>query len=262
MKTFDWKQQIVSLDARRDIVVPGDAKATVEYCAKQFIEIALASISKHGRFFAALSGGSTPHAIFQLLSQTPYKNQLDWTKVFLFWSDERCVPPDHPESNYFMAMQAGLNQLPIPSHNIFRMKGEENPEKAAQEYEKQIEQIVPAKKFDLVMLGMGEDGHTASLFPHTLGLDVKNRIAIANHVPQKNTWRLSLTYECIHNARQINIYVIGKNKADTISKVLMAPYDPNNFPVQRVGTQANKVLWILDKEASQNIVPLINQKQL
>lgn len=246
--------EIKDFDERRNFIIPGDSRSTVEFSAKQFIEIGKKSIAKHALFNVALSGGSTPHAIFNLLCTSPYINELDWNQVHFFWSDERCVPPDHPESNYGTAMQAGLNKLPIPPKNIFRMKGELDPKESAREYEKVIRQFVPSNRFDLVMLGMGEDGHTASLFPHTAALEIRGQLAAANYVPEKKIWRLTLSYTCINNAEQINIYVMGKNKGETIAKVLLGSYEPKSLPIQAIGTAKNKALWILDSEAAQKLI--------
>jgi 6-phosphogluconolactonase len=210
----------------------------------------------------ALSGGQTPNAIFKEISQPRYAQVLDWSKVLCFWSDERSVPPNNPENNYFNAMKSGLADLPLPPENIFRMPAEIDIEEHALAYEHLIRQKVPSLQFDLIMLGMGEDGHTASLFPRTHGLHTKDRLVIANYVPQKHTWRMSFTYECIHMAKLICIYVLGANKASTVAKVLLSPYDPDNLPIQRIGTPSHKALWILDSAASEQLVRSIGKSYL
>ncbi|NGX57435.1 MAG: 6-phosphogluconolactonase, partial [Chlamydiae bacterium] len=182
---------IRSVDARRNIAILKDKDETVRFCVKHFISLANEAIEKRGFFFVALSGGSTPKVIFQQLAQPQYRHEVDWSKVMLFWSDERCVPPTDLDSNYRMAMDAGFSSLPVLQEHIFRMHGETDPQKAADDYNQLIIERVPEQKFDLVMLGMGEDGHTASLFPGTEGLKVEDRWVIANYVPQKETWRLS-----------------------------------------------------------------------
>lgn len=249
----DWKKHIHPYDERRDIIIPGDAKETVTFAVEQLIAIANEAIAKRGMFTVALSGGSTPKAIFELLAKKPYCDQIAWDKVRIFWSDERSVPPDHPDSNYHMAMQAGLSTLPISRKHIFRMVAEEDIETGAAQYEELISEMVPSGKFDLIMLGMGEDGHTASLFPKTHGLHSNERYVVANFIPQKNTWRMTLTYNCINLARHIVIYVIGKSKAAMLKFVLTAPYNPDELPVQRVGTSVHKALWIIDKEAASHL---------
>lgn len=245
-----WLEQVRSLDERRDIVIPGDAKETIEFCVRQFIEIAQDAVRKRGKFFVALSGGSTPKALFEQLAKPENRDEVPWEMTRLFWSDERCVPPSHPDSNYKMALDAGLGSLPIDPQHIFRMKGEADPEDAAKEYEHWVRELVPGHVFDLMTLGMGDDGHTASLFPKTHGLHAANRLAIANYVPQKETWRLSLTFECINAARNIALYVLGKGKAASVKNVFLSPYDPDQYPVQRVGIPGHKALWILDQDAA------------
>lgn len=245
-----WLEQVRSLDERRDIVIPGDAKETIEFCVRQFIEIAQDAVRKRGKFFVALSGGSTPKALFEQLAKPENRDEVPWEMTRVFWSDERCVPANHPDSNYKMALDAGLGTLPMDPQHIFRMKGEADPEEAAKEYEHWVRELIPGHVFDLMTLGMGEDGHTASLFPKTHGLHATNRQAIANYVPQKETWRLSLTFECINAARNIALYVLGKGKAATVKNVLLSPYDPDQYPVQRVGIPGHKALWILDQDAA------------
>lgn len=254
METFDWKRAIRPFDNRRDLIIPGDAAETASFCTRQFIQIGQEAISKNGQFAVALSGGQTPHAIFKELSQPSNREALDWNKVLCFWSDERSVPPTNPENNASTAMQAGLASLPLKPENIFRMKAEENIEENALAYEKLIREKVPSLQFDLLMLGMGEDGHTASLFPRTQGLHLEDRLVIANFVPQKNTWRMSLTYDCIHKAQVICIYAIGSNKAKMVAAALMGAYDPDNLPVQRVGRPNHKAIWILDTAASEKLL--------
>ena len=251
MKKFDWLTELKNLDDRRNYVIPGHIEETIHYSALQFLQIGQVAIDERGSFYVALSGGSTPNAIYKKLSQSPYREQLDWSRVFCFWSDERSVPPDNKENNFFNAMQAGLADLPIPTQNIFRMEAEQDIEKNALNYESLIHQYVPHAIFDLMMLGMGDDGHTASLFPQTHGLHAADRLAIANYVPQLKTWRMSLTYDCIQRARQICIYVTGAKKKETVAQVLFNSYDPDLYPVQKVGTIHHKALWIMDAESSE-----------
>jgi 6-phosphogluconolactonase len=256
-----WKKHIRSFDERRDFIVPGDAKETVIFAVEQLIAIANESIAARGLFTIALSGGSTPKAIFELLAQKPYYTQIPWEKVLIFWSDERSVPPDHPDSNYHMAMHAGLNTLPIPKKNIFRMPADQDIEEQAKTYEDCIIARLPSGNFDLVMLGMGEDGHTASLFPKTHALHSKDQLVVANYVPQKKNWRMTLTYKCINSARHIVIYVIGESKAAMLKFVLSAPFNPDELPIQKVGTSNNKALWIIDVNAAKDLFSEIGPKR-
>lgn len=239
-----------SYDARRNIEIPGDKDQTIRYCVQHFIRVANESIIKKGHFFVALSGGNTPKAIYEELSRPENASKIDWKLVSLFWSDARCVPPTHSDCNYKMAMDSGFAKLAIPQNQIFRMKGEQPPQEAGEEYDAIIRKHVPNCSFDLMMLGMGEDGHTASLFPFTKALHVKDREATANFVPQKQAWRLTVTFECINRSKNSVIYVLGASKADTIHRVLIGPNKPDELPIQRVGTAEHKALWIMDDQAA------------
>lgn len=253
---MNWKNQMQAYDERRDIAIPGDLPATIQYSVDQFLSIAATAIERKGVFTVALSGGSTPKAIYERLAAKENRKRIDWSKVQLFWSDERYVPHDHPESNYLMAMEAGFSKLPIPSQNIFPIPIiDEAWDESAKIYEELILMNIPSKQFDLVMLGMGEDGHTASLFPKTHGLHPNKRLVIANYIPQKDCWRITLTFDCINSAHHISIYALGKSKASMIKRVLNNPYDPDTLPVQRIGTDSHKALWILDKDAASLILP-------
>ncbi|GAB4237273.1 MAG: 6-phosphogluconolactonase [Chlamydiales bacterium] len=247
---------IHSFDERRDFVIPGDRQATVQFSTDHFIDCAQEAISQRGFFCVALSGGSTPKAIFHKLCEASNRTKIDWNKVKLFWSDERAVPEDHPDSNYKMAMDAGFAELKIPKSQIFKMNGVGDLEKNALEYDEVIRREIPDLVFDLIMLGMGEDGHTASLFPKTHALHVKQRLSVANYIPEKKIWRMTMTYECINNARNIAIYVLGSEKANTVSEVLSAnpSCDTETFPVQGVGTAKHRALWILDHDAAINLI--------
>lgn len=231
------------MDERRKIIVPGDEETTVQYAVDHFVTLAQRAIVDHGAFFVALSGGSTPKRIYAELPK--YKDVVDWKRVFLFWSDERSVPPEDPESNYHMAMTSGLEKLGIPDNQIFRMHAEVDIEENAKAYEKQIRKTIGIRTFDLIMLGMGDDGHTASLFPGTKGLTVQDRLVIANEVPQKNTWRMTFTFPLINSAQAV-FYVLGKNKAKPLASV----FQGDSLPAARVGTREHPALWIVDNAAA------------
>ncbi len=235
----------ITIDSRRKVVVPGNASETVAYAAEHFIKCAKEAIQSHGNFFVALSGGSTPKQIFETLALN-YKDAIDWKKVFLFWSDERAVPPDHPDSNYKMAMDSGFSQLAIDPLHIFRMKGEGDLKADAAEYETIINKTLASRNFDLIMLGVGEDGHTASLFPGTKGLFITDKLVIANEIPQKTTFRITFTFPLINSAHNITFYAIGKGKQEILKKILTT----NSLPSSQVGTNTHPALWIVDKEAS------------
>jgi 6-phosphogluconolactonase len=236
------------LDKRQILINPGNKQETINFCIEHFISCAKKAIDEKDAFYVALSGGSTPKVIFEGLKQR--KDSLDWSKVYLFWSDERAVSPDHPDSNYKMEMDAGFSEIKVPKDQIFRMRAEDHIEQNAEHYESLIKKIVPNTQFDLIMLGMGDDGHTASLFPKTHGLHTKNRLVIANFIPKFDAWRMSFTYDCINQAKNIAIYVIGKKKADILKTVLKTSYEPDTYPIQKVGTDENPCTFICDDEAS------------
>lgn len=236
-----------SWDARRDFIIPGDANKTIDFALEHWISSAQKAIQQRGRFMVALSGGSTPKAIYEKL----IFEKLDWSKIWLFWSDERAVPPDNTDSNYHMAMQY-FNQVPIPPSQIFRMCAEKEIERNALDYEEKIRIHVGKHLFDLVMLGVGEDGHTASLFPNTAALQVNNRLVVANYVEAKKTWRMTFTFSCINESFHSCIYAIGANKKFIVPQVLNAPI-LSEFPSSNIGTAHKKCLWILDSEAAENL---------
>jgi 6-phosphogluconolactonase len=205
----------------------------------------------------AISGGTTPQATFKLLADPagPFAATVPWDKLQLFWVDERCVGPDDPESNYGVARELLLSKVPIPAGNVFRMEGELDPEEAAARYESMLRNALKLEgaespAFDLVTLGMGPDGHTASLFPHTAGLDEMNRLVIANHVPQKETWRISLTWPVINRATEVVFEVEGAGKADVLAEVLTGPRDPERLPSQLIRPSNGKLLFLLDEAAA------------
>ncbi|MCH9633135.1 MAG: 6-phosphogluconolactonase [Chlamydiae bacterium] len=250
MSFTNWLKCIKSFDARRDLALPGNYDQTIEFCVEYFIEQARVSVIEKGFFTVALSGGSTPKSILKLLSSDQYSKRLEWDKILFFFGDERSVAPDNADSNYKMAMDCALSKLEVPQKNIFRMVVESDAENNAEAYEKLIEEKVPNNQFDLIMLGMGDDGHTASLFPHTSALEVSNRLVVANEVPQKQTLRMTLTYTCINQAHNICFFVLGENKATTLKEVLKGPYLPLEHPSQKIGTNTHKALWIIDQSAA------------
>lgn len=237
-----------SWDDRRDIAHPGDQKQTLIFCVEHFINCAKEAIKTHGYFAVALSGGSTPKVLFEQLSKPPNSTEIDWTKVLLFWGDERSVPPTDSDSNFRMAMDAGLKSLSIPLEHVFRMEAEADIEENAQKYNQKIQEVLGNRPLDLIMLGMGEDGHTASLFPGTKALEETQTWVVANEVPQKKTWRMTLTYPCINRAKNIVIYVLGKSKQTMVGKIFLKNTKPP-FPISHVGTPQSKALWVVDTAA-------------
>lgn len=246
-------KNIQPIDDRRGAVVPGNQEEAIRFSAKHWIEIAKKSIAERGRFAVALSGGSTPNAIYRAIESSAAVREIDWTKVFFFWSDERSVPPEHPDSNYRSAMDSGLSRLPIPPAQIFRMKAEKEIERSSEEYEALIRQTLGITLFDLVMLGLGSDGHTASLFPNTAALETQDRLVVANHVPEKKTWRMTLTIPCINQSWRTVFYVFGPSKQTIVWNVLKAPRI-SAWPASQIGTIDRKALYILDDAAATQLL--------
>lgn len=216
-------------------------EATLDDCVDHWIATANAAIDDHGFFAVALSGGNTPKTIYQRLVLPDNAKKVDWENVHLFWSDERTVPPDDPDSNYRMAMDAGFETLPIPPGQIHRMEAEKELAASAENYEEIIREVVPSASLDLIMLGMGDDGHTASLFPGTEALKIKDRLVVPNHVPQKDCWRMTFTFPMINQAKQIVVYVMGDGKREMLEQVFK---DPEKYPAGQVGTEQSPALWL------------------
>jgi 6-phosphogluconolactonase len=230
--------------------------------ARLFAATVEQAVAKRGVARVAISGGSTPQATFRLLADPagPFANTLPWDKLQLFWVDERCVGPESPESNYGVARELLLSKVPIAAENVFRMEGELEPEVAASRYESTLRNVLKLEgaetpAFDLVTLGMGPDGHTASLFPNTEGLNAMNRLVIANHVPQKDVWRISLTWMVINHAAEVVFEVEGPGKTDVLAEVLTGPRDPERLPAQLIRPANGKLLFLLDEAAAAKLPP-------
>lgn len=249
-------------DERRAITFPGDTHVTLRFCIQKWLEVCHAAIADHGFFAVALSGGSTPKAIFEGLCSAEYMKEIPWDKIKLFWSDERCVAPDHKDSNYKMAMDICFAKVPVRSENIFRMPADaENLDQAAKDYEETLKKELHKGLFDLVMLGMGDDGHIASLFPGTTAISETHRLVVANQVPQKGCQRMTLTYPGIHASRDIFIYVMGQGKAAMLKHVLQGPHlEAEKFPAYHVGQVKSPAIWIADLAAAHLIEPTPRRK--
>lgn len=215
---------------------------------------ATASIGRRRFFRIALAGGSTPRAVYRLLADDPY---MDFRRWQIFWSDERCVPPTSPESNYRMAKETLLDRLAEPPALVFRMAGEGDPDAAALAYERAVRELVPPNpaagtgetpRFDLILLGMGADGHTASLFPGSPALAEQARLVVATAAPTGQP-RLTFTYPLINAARRVLILVSGAEKAATLRAVRTQPPDPNRYPVQGVNPVRGNLTWLVDAAA-------------
>jgi 6-phosphogluconolactonase len=249
------------MPSTRTIEVLANATDLFHAAAEEFFRAARTAIGTQGRFTVALSGGSTPKALYSLLAA----NYADfaWNRVFLFFGDERHVPPTDPESNYRMVQESLLTKITIPAENVFRVPGE-NPDAAAAaaEYEAQLRrffglrsQVRPGDRggefprFDLILLGMGPDGHTASLFPDSPALDEASRLVVANWVAKFNTHRITFSFPVLNHAAEVMFMASGADKADMVHQVLEAKNTPP-LPSQRVQPSDGRLLWMVDEAAA------------
>ena len=236
------------IDDRRTMIIPGNLEETIEFMALHFISCAKNAINTKGNFFVALSGGSTPKEVYHHIAKV-HTNSIDWTKVHIFFSDERSVLPNDKNSNYYSAKESTLFNLNIPQSQIHRMKAEEEIEKAALDYENLIKEIIPKCEFDLILLGVGEDGHTASLFPNTDGVKVSSRFVIKNHIPALSTDRMTFTIPLIQKAKNVVFYATGERKKEILKTVLCPNFEHYDFPATLIGNEKSPSLWILDNKA-------------
>ncbi|HZZ44760.1 MAG TPA: 6-phosphogluconolactonase [Tepidisphaeraceae bacterium] len=236
--------------AERTIRVLRDPAEISEKAAEYIIDAAAEAIALTGRFTLALSGGRTPKSLYTLLAAGDNLQEIDWGNVEIYFGDERTVPPEHADSNYRMAKEALLDVVPIPAGNIHRMKGEIDPAAAAIEYDKLLQdRFAEGAGLDLILLGMGDDGHTASLFPHTEALGETKHRCVANFVPQMKTWRITLSAPFINQSREVLVMVEGAGKAGRVAEVLEGPEDPGRLPIQMIRPR-NKYFWLMDVAAA------------
>jgi len=213
--------------------------------AALFARCAHEAIRARGRFSVALAGGSTPRPLYARLAHPPYPSDVDWGRVHVFFGDERCVPPGHPHSNYRMAAAAMLDVLSLPPENIHRIRGEAPPQQAAAEYEAALRAFFGAQpRFDLVLLGLGMDGHTASLFPGSAALEEQERWAAASYAPAQHAWRVTLTYPALNAARTAAFLVSGEAKRPILEAVLRGGGE-TRYPAQGIRPEAGELLWLV-----------------
>ncbi len=243
-----------------DLTVLSGATALAEAAAERFVVAAGDAIRAHGRFVVALSGGSTPRAAFERLATAPMIARVDWAHVHVVWGDERCVPPDDAASNYRMAHDALLRHVPVPATNVHRIPGDVDPAAAAAAYEATLRELLatpsgppratPNRRIDLVLLGLGADGHTASLFLSSAGIDERVRWAIpsrADVVPQR---RITLTVPVINAAAEVLFLVSGTAKADVLRRVLDGPRRTAELPAQAIAPANGQLRWYVDAPAA------------
>jgi 6-phosphogluconolactonase len=222
--------------------------------ADRFLGISHESISASGRFTVALSGGSTPQKLYALLGSEPYQKTIKWTQVHVFWSDERAVPRDHPDSNFKLAFDTFLSRVPIPEANLHRIRGEDGPEKAAREYENDLRNFFGLQRtpvFDLIILGIGEDGHTASLFPGSSALAETARLALPVHPDRPKTGRVTLTLPVLNNASHILFLASGHAKANIVAEVLGE--GKAQYPAALVNPSHGSIEWLVGKDAAKKL---------
>jgi 6-phosphogluconolactonase len=246
------------MSAQPEAVVLADAPALAASAARRFSALADEAIATRGRFAVALAGGSTPAGLYRLLAGPPYAGEIDWSRMLVFFGDERCVPPEHPDSNYRMARETLLDHVPVAS--VHRIRGEDPPDVAAGACERELRAAFATPSgpprpgrgacFDLVLLGMGDNGHTASLFPRSPALHERERWAVAARVDAQPPLRITITVPVINAAAEVVILVAGADKAPMLRRVLRAPADPEELPVQLVAPSAGRLRWLVDAAAA------------
>ena len=241
-----------------EVLVYPDILSLTRAAADRIIKAAEAAMVARGRFTIALSGGNTPRALYQLLAEDTYQGCIDWENTYVFWGDERCVPPEDQQSDYHMARGALLNYVSVPIDHIFRIRGEIDPKQAAADYERLLRDFFlsravgpePQPRFDVQLLGMGENAHTASLFPHTAPLDERERWVMAHYVDEVSMWRVTLTPPALNASALIMFLVTGAGKAQTLAQVLGAEQRPHELPAQLVQPIDGELIWMVDSDAA------------
>ncbi len=243
-----------------EVEVLPDEKVLADAAARRFVAAAKSAIEARGRFVVALAGGSTPRNVYATLATEPFASSIDWSRVHVLWGDERCVPPDHELSNYRMARETLLDHVSIPGANAHRIHGEDDPHEAALSYERVLRSVLmtpdgppradPTSSIDLVFLGLGEDGHTASLFPGATSLHETERWVVADYVPAVAMWRVTLTPIVINAAAEVVFLASGHAKASIVRSVLEGPRRPNDLPAQLIAPTTGRLRWLLDSAAA------------
>jgi len=230
-----------------------DNPSFVDGSANFIADVAAGALAERGRFIIALSGGGTPKQIYARMARADYRGRIAWGKVHIFFGDERCVPPDDARSNYRMAREAWFDHSPVPVENIHRIRGEDDPALEALRYEQEIARLYRTAAFpafDLILLGMGDNGHTASLFPGTAALRETARWVVAQYVEVMTTWRVTFTAPVINAARHVAFLAEGAGKAQMLWNVLEGPYQPDVWPSQLIQPVSGVLHWLVDAAAA------------
>jgi 6-phosphogluconolactonase len=249
---------MTGIDRHSNFGVYNDAEQLAKAAAELFVSLSASAIHARGRFRVALSGGTTPHRVYELLATDDISHRIDWNNVDLFWGDERYVPADDRESNYRMTAETLLRHISIPVDNIHRVRTEISPPTAAASaYESEIRRSFQytssIPQFDLIFLGLGTNGHTASLFPHSAASGEQSRLVVADLVKEVNMWRITMTAPLLNRGRTVVFLVEGESKAKVLQEVLLGPKDPQRLPAQLIAPEG-KLLWMMDESAAR-LVP-------
>ena len=238
------------------IRVFNDLEALSQAATKTFADLAKQAVASRGRFSVALSGGNTPHRLYAILATPPYQKQVPWEATHVFWGDERCVPTNDPRSNFLMAQQTLLSHVPIPEDHVHPILGDLPAALAATDYETELRDFFADQPpvFDLILLGLGENAHTASLFPHTSVLVESERWVSKIYVAEQSMYRVTMTAPLINQAREVIFLVSGVEKASALQSVLEGAYHPNEFPAQFIHPNGVHPTWLVDKAAAHKLV--------
>ncbi len=239
-----------------NVLVFDTPEQVAQAAAERFVDYSIASISDRGSFAVALAGGSTPRRAYELLATDEFKGRINWPRVHLFFGDERAVPPDDPQSNYRMVKDALISRVAIPAENVHRMIGEIEPTESAQSYEAELKHFfgkIDWPRFDLVWLGMGADGHTASLFPGSDALQEETRWVVATRQPQTRQDRITLTLPAINHAARVTFMVTGKDKAATLARILRSESVDEELPARTIRPVNGILEWLVDRAAASAI---------
>ncbi len=242
-----------------EILVLEDATDLFDAAAREFARAVRGAVARRGVARVALAGGATPRGLYRRLAASPYREWIPWTRVAVYFGDERCVPPEHADSNYRMAANALLAKVPIPRRAVFRIRGEIDPRRAAARYETILAGIDPPRppRFDLVLLGLGADGHTASLFPGSAALDERDSLAVPAASPAPPRDRVTLTLPVFNAARVVVFLVVGRQKATAVARALGTDSGPARprapLPAARVRPRSGRVVWLLDRAAASRL---------
>jgi 6-phosphogluconolactonase len=246
-----------SNDSLPGVQVFDDAEAVARAAVHLFVRLSDEAVAERGTFSVALSGGTTPKRIYELLASDEYRARVKWTNVHVFFGDERTVPPDHADSNYRMANEAMLSHVPLPPENVHRIDGVGDAAANASRYESEMRGYFGGgaewPRLDLVMLGMGDDGHTASLFPGSAALSEERAWVTANWVEKFNTWRITLSAPAINNARHVVFLINGAGKADRLREVLKGERDTTRLPSQMIAPRDGTLAWFIDRAAASKL---------